>query len=55
MLIKKFMIIGGFDRPFWHRVFLYFDGLEIVRTIHSMYGKVFSQYMVGNEELSILP
>lgn len=29
---QKFMIIGGFDRPFWHRVFLYFDGLEIVRT-----------------------
>lgn len=29
---QKFMIIGGFDRPYWHRVFLYFDDLEIVRT-----------------------
>jgi UDP-glucose 6-dehydrogenase len=29
---QQFMIIGGGDRPFWHRVFLYFDGLEIIRT-----------------------
>lgn len=29
---QKFMVLGGLDRAYWHRVFLYIPGIEVLRT-----------------------